>query len=159
MPSTPPLRRAAKRLSWSTPSKLLHKPQPPARRNIAFFLCDSARAGLARPKRRIGTCGLKPTSSFTAWHGIRTRLDVEALFKRVREEQGRLDILVNNAWGGYEGARPAAALGRDVRARAQGAPLGDVLRYSVDDREPHRKAADQDIQAARSHCQHHCLGS
>jgi NAD(P)-dependent dehydrogenase (short-subunit alcohol dehydrogenase family) len=35
--------------------------------------------------------------------------DVEALFKRVREEQGRLDILVNNAWGGYEGGlvRPA----------------------------------------------------
>src|SRR5437660_8493229 len=31
--------------------------------------------------------------------------DVEALFKRVREEQGRLDILVNNAWGGYEGER------------------------------------------------------
>jgi NAD(P)-dependent dehydrogenase (short-subunit alcohol dehydrogenase family) len=31
--------------------------------------------------------------------------DVEGLFKRVREEQGRLDILVNNAWGGYEGAR------------------------------------------------------
>jgi NAD(P)-dependent dehydrogenase (short-subunit alcohol dehydrogenase family) len=29
--------------------------------------------------------------------------DVEALFKRVREEQGRLGILVNNAWGGYEG--------------------------------------------------------
>lgn len=28
---------------------------------------------------------------------------VEALFTRVREEQGRLDILVNNAWGGYEG--------------------------------------------------------
>jgi NAD(P)-dependent dehydrogenase (short-subunit alcohol dehydrogenase family) len=31
--------------------------------------------------------------------------DVEALFKRVREEQGRLDLLVNNAWGGYEGSR------------------------------------------------------
>jgi len=31
--------------------------------------------------------------------------DVEALFKRVREEQGRLDILINNAWGGYEGER------------------------------------------------------
>ena len=29
--------------------------------------------------------------------------DVESLFRRVREEQGRLDILVNNAWGGYEG--------------------------------------------------------
>ena len=28
--------------------------------------------------------------------------DVEALFRRVRDEQGRLDLLVNNAWGGYE---------------------------------------------------------
>jgi NAD(P)-dependent dehydrogenase (short-subunit alcohol dehydrogenase family) len=28
--------------------------------------------------------------------------DVEALFRRVREEQGRLDLLVNNVWGGYE---------------------------------------------------------
>jgi len=27
---------------------------------------------------------------------------IEALFERVRQEQGRLDILVNNAWGGYE---------------------------------------------------------
>lgn len=29
--------------------------------------------------------------------------DVEALFARVREEAGRLDLLVANAWGGYEG--------------------------------------------------------
>ena len=29
--------------------------------------------------------------------------DVEALFARVDREQGRLDLLVNNAWGGYEG--------------------------------------------------------
>src|SRR5262245_30274345 len=29
--------------------------------------------------------------------------DVEALFERVKREQGRLDLLVNNAWGGYEG--------------------------------------------------------
>ncbi len=29
--------------------------------------------------------------------------DVEALFARVREEQGRLNVLVNNVWGGYEG--------------------------------------------------------
>ena len=29
--------------------------------------------------------------------------DVEALFARVRSERGRLDLLVNNAWGGYEG--------------------------------------------------------
>src|SRR5215471_173719 len=28
--------------------------------------------------------------------------DVEALFARVKQIQGRLDILVNNAWGGYE---------------------------------------------------------
>jgi NAD(P)-dependent dehydrogenase (short-subunit alcohol dehydrogenase family) len=28
--------------------------------------------------------------------------EVEALFQRVRREQGRLDLLVNNAWGGYE---------------------------------------------------------
>ncbi len=41
--------------------------------------------------------------------GIAVRCDhtedaqVEALFERVRSEQGRLDILVNNVWGGYEG--------------------------------------------------------
>jgi len=41
--------------------------------------------------------------------GIPVRCDhtldaqVEALFERVEQEQGRLDILVNNAWGGYEG--------------------------------------------------------
>jgi NAD(P)-dependent dehydrogenase (short-subunit alcohol dehydrogenase family) len=41
--------------------------------------------------------------------GIPVRCDhtvdaqVEALFERVKQEQGRLDILVNNAWGGYEG--------------------------------------------------------
>ena len=28
--------------------------------------------------------------------------DVKALFERIRTEQGRLDLLVNNAWGGYE---------------------------------------------------------
>jgi NAD(P)-dependent dehydrogenase (short-subunit alcohol dehydrogenase family) len=31
--------------------------------------------------------------------------DVEALVKRVRKEKRRLDLLVNNAWGGYEGGR------------------------------------------------------
>jgi NAD(P)-dependent dehydrogenase (short-subunit alcohol dehydrogenase family) len=40
--------------------------------------------------------------------GIPVRVDhtddvqVRALFERVEREQGRLDILVNNAWGGYE---------------------------------------------------------
>ncbi len=28
--------------------------------------------------------------------------DVTALFERVQQEQGRLDVLVNNVWGGYE---------------------------------------------------------
>src|SRR5438067_12055688 len=28
--------------------------------------------------------------------------EVESVFQRVSEEQGRLDILVNNVWGGYE---------------------------------------------------------
>jgi NAD(P)-dependent dehydrogenase (short-subunit alcohol dehydrogenase family) len=41
--------------------------------------------------------------------GVAVRCDhtddaqVTALFDRVRREQGRLDLLVNNAWGGYEG--------------------------------------------------------
>jgi NAD(P)-dependent dehydrogenase (short-subunit alcohol dehydrogenase family) len=41
--------------------------------------------------------------------GIAVRCDhrddqqVAAVFERVREEQGRLDILVNSAWAGYEG--------------------------------------------------------
>jgi NAD(P)-dependent dehydrogenase (short-subunit alcohol dehydrogenase family) len=44
--------------------------------------------------------------------GIAVRCDhteaaqVEALFDRVRREQGRLDLLVNNAWGGYEQFEP-----------------------------------------------------
>lgn len=41
-------------------------------------------------------------------HGIPVRCDhtdehdVADLFRRVRQEQGRLDLLVNNAWGGHE---------------------------------------------------------
>ena len=40
--------------------------------------------------------------------GIPVRVDhtvdgeIEALFEQVRQEHGRLDLLVNNAWGGYE---------------------------------------------------------
>ncbi len=36
-------------------------------------------------------------------------LEVDSLIRRLRDEQGRLDILVNNAWGGYEGQRLAPA--------------------------------------------------
>jgi NAD(P)-dependent dehydrogenase (short-subunit alcohol dehydrogenase family) len=30
--------------------------------------------------------------------------DVESLFSRIRQDHGRLDVLVNNVWGGYENA-------------------------------------------------------
>ena len=33
--------------------------------------------------------------------------EVEGLYQRIEEEQGTLDILVNNAWGGYEGYNDA----------------------------------------------------
>ena len=36
-------------------------------------------------------------------HGVES--EVEALFGRVRAEHGRLDLLVNNAWGGHDHAR------------------------------------------------------
>ena len=37
---------------------------------------------------------------------------IEALFERVKQEQGRLDILINNAWGGYEEQEGAHKDGR-----------------------------------------------
>jgi NAD(P)-dependent dehydrogenase (short-subunit alcohol dehydrogenase family) len=43
--------------------------------------------------------------------------DAEGLFKRVHDEQGRLDILVNNAWGGYEGGRLTPAFFWDAPLR------------------------------------------
>ncbi len=33
----------------------------------------------------------------------RNDADVEAVFGRIQQEQGKLDVLVNNAWAGYEG--------------------------------------------------------
>ena len=44
-------------------------------------------------------------------HGIAVRCDhtvdrdVESLFGRIRQDHGRLDILVNNVWGGYEDSK------------------------------------------------------
>src|SRR5579859_823779 len=32
----------------------------------------------------------------------RSDTEVEALFVQIQAEQGRLDVLVNNVWGGYE---------------------------------------------------------
>jgi NAD(P)-dependent dehydrogenase (short-subunit alcohol dehydrogenase family) len=68
----------------------------------------SSRAG-ARTENLSGT--VEETAEEVTAHGgtgIGVRCDhtvdveVEALFARVRQEQGRLDLLVNNAWGGYE---------------------------------------------------------
>ncbi|MFW6198340.1 MAG: SDR family NAD(P)-dependent oxidoreductase [Acidobacteriota bacterium] len=70
----------------------------------------------ARSSRATGTTQGRPeTIEETAeWvdaaggEGIAVRCDhtvdadVEALFERIRRERGRLDILVANAWGGYE---------------------------------------------------------
>ena len=65
----------------------------------------------AQTSELVGTT-LEDTATMMAERGgvgIPVRTDhtkddeVEALFARVRDEQGRLDLLVNNAWGGYEG--------------------------------------------------------
>ena len=50
----------------------------------------------ARDVTRSGGCGIAVRCDHT--------LDTEVaeLFCRIREEQGRLDMLVNNVWGGYE---------------------------------------------------------
>ena len=48
-------------------------------------------------------------------HGIAVRCDhtvdadVESLFGRIRDDHGRLDLLVNNVWGGYENSRMPAS--------------------------------------------------
>jgi dehydrogenase/reductase SDR family protein 1 len=47
--------------------------------------------------RRAGGTGI----AFRCDH--RDDSDVRALFRRVEAERGRLDVLVNNVWGGYEG--------------------------------------------------------
>ncbi len=54
----------------------------------------------------IDTCAAEVTQR--GGHGIAVRCDhtrdeeVAALFARVQQEHGRLDLLVNNVWGGYE---------------------------------------------------------
>jgi NAD(P)-dependent dehydrogenase (short-subunit alcohol dehydrogenase family) len=79
----------------------------------------STRAGQARPAPLTGVdfelAGRPETIDETAemvtgrgGHGIAVRVDhnvpqeVEALFRRVRSEQRRLDILINDIWGGDE---------------------------------------------------------
>ncbi|MDC6171294.1 SDR family oxidoreductase [Paucibacter sp. XJ19-41] len=65
-----------------------------------------ALSGLERPPGTIDDCAEDLTR--LGGHGIALRCDhtqdeqVAALFARVWREQGRLDLLVNNAWGGHE---------------------------------------------------------
>ncbi len=53
-------------------------------------------------------------------HGIAVRCDhtvdadVESLFNRIRNDHGRIDLLVNNVWGGYENRRLSAPAARAV---------------------------------------------
>jgi dehydrogenase/reductase SDR family protein 1 len=88
-------------------------------RGIALSLGDAGatvyvtgRSSLAQP----GRVPLAGTVDETAAEvtrrggvGLAVRCDhrqdeaVEALFERIRSEQGRIDLLVNNAWAGYEG--------------------------------------------------------
>jgi NAD(P)-dependent dehydrogenase (short-subunit alcohol dehydrogenase family) len=63
----------------------------PTTDNVPGTIDESARAATERGGRGIAVrCD----------HTIDT--DVESLFSRIRDDHGRLDILVNNVWGGYE---------------------------------------------------------
>ncbi|MCC6443630.1 MAG: SDR family oxidoreductase [Armatimonadetes bacterium] len=74
--------------------------------------------------------------------------EIEALFRRVQAEQGRLDLLVNNAWGGYEHlafGRAVAALASDPNVFIRTGQLlraGDLAREygftDIDGRQPPR---------------------
>ncbi|HEY3473142.1 MAG TPA: SDR family NAD(P)-dependent oxidoreductase [Anaerolineales bacterium] len=69
----------------------------------------SVHGGLTKPEL-AGTTIEDTAEIVTAsgGQGIPIRVDhtvdgeIEALFERVRRDHGRLDLLVNNAWGGYE---------------------------------------------------------
>ena len=69
----------------------------------------SAQTGSTRPDLP-GTCIEDTAEMVTARGGVGIPVqcdhtddsDVERLFDRVRQEHGKLDLLVNNVWGGYE---------------------------------------------------------
>jgi NAD(P)-dependent dehydrogenase (short-subunit alcohol dehydrogenase family) len=63
----------------------------PSAEGIAGTIEETAEAVTAR-----GGTGVPVRVDHTA------AAEVEALFERVRRDHGRLDLLVNNAWGGYE---------------------------------------------------------
>lgn len=68
----------------------------------------SVRGGVTTQNRRETIEETAEQVTARGGRGIPVRCDhtvdaeVAALFDQVRQEQGRLDILVNNAWGGYE---------------------------------------------------------
>jgi dehydrogenase/reductase SDR family protein 1 len=53
--------------------------------------------------------------------------EVAAVFQRIREEQGRLEILVNNAWGGYERFSDGSEYTGDRPAWEQPLSLWDAM--------------------------------
>jgi NAD(P)-dependent dehydrogenase (short-subunit alcohol dehydrogenase family) len=74
------------------------------------YVTGRSQRGSATPDNMPGTIDdTAEEVSRRGGHGIPFRCDhresdqVEKLFKRVRDERGKLDVLVNNAWSGYEG--------------------------------------------------------
>lgn len=69
--------------------------------------------------------------------GIAIRCDhrdddqVEALFERIRKEAGQLDLLVNNAWGGYELSPDPALSFWEIELRHWDLMFGAGLRAAV----------------------------
>lgn len=63
-------------------------------RNLPGFLKDCNIYKTAEEVTRLGGVGIPVKCDHS------DDKEVELLFKRIHEEQGRLDILVNNAWGG-----------------------------------------------------------
>lgn len=76
---------------------------------VVYVTGRSVRGNQTKPELR-GTTIEDTADMVTArgGTGIPVRVDhtvdveIRALFERVKQEQGRLDLLVNNAWGGYE---------------------------------------------------------
>jgi NAD(P)-dependent dehydrogenase (short-subunit alcohol dehydrogenase family) len=76
-------------------------------RGIALVLGDCGATVYVTGRSTVEDAAAEVTAR--GGRGIAARTDhtddaqVAALFERVRSEQGRLDLLVANAWGGYEG--------------------------------------------------------
>ena len=109
--------------SWARPAPPSTSPAAPRARARAPRTCPAPCEDAAAAVSARGGTGIGVVCDHT------DPAQVEALVARIGADHGRLDVLVNNAWGGYEqydgagfaapvlGAAAAAPLGRDVRRR------------------------------------------